>query len=207
MSCRSCLSAFALIALVGVTGCGQAGPSPMISDSSPPSSAPQVTPSESPRVDPEPSETAPGDAETDMRTPVPPVSGTRTLTLADAFNPGDWTEGSFTPTNQPAMQAMGAKINCYSDEVIEYRFSRASGQLVVSVAQDSLSDSSDATLEWGLIADGRQIESKTIAFKEVVDLKADLSGVAVVKISVHQKDSNRCSGSAGALITRILITA
>lgn len=170
----------------------------------PSSAAPVVTESPSPDASESPEST---DEATPQRSPVPPVTGTRTLTLADAFDPGDWVEGSYTPTNQSPLQAIGVGVGCYSDELVEYRFSRATGSMTVSVAQDSQSDSSDVTLEWGLIVDGRQVKSTTNSFKETAELKTDLSGVAVVKISVKQKESGNCSGQATALITQIVVTA
>lgn len=141
--------------------------------------------------------------------PIGPQNGTRTLTLADAFKPGNWKEGAFAPTGQTPAQAMAITVDCYDSHnatTMEFRFSRATGKLQFTVAQGDTSNSSDAVLEWALTVDGRQTEAKTIGFKDTAVLSTDLTGVAAVKISAKQKLDQRCTGDVTALITKAVVT-
>lgn len=135
-------------------------------------------------------------------------AGNKSLGLSDAFNPGGWTEGAYQPASTgKQQQAIAESVGCYvynSANQLEFRFASVPGTLKVAVAQELNSDSSDAQLEWSLYADGKQVDSKMIAFKESQELSTSLSGVAAVKILVKHKESN-CTGSATALITAISV--
>lgn len=68
-----------------------------------------------------------------------PGSGDKELVLADAFNPGDWTEGSYTPANETVpVRAMATEVYCNSRQIkeLEYRFAQVQGRLTAQVAQD-----------------------------------------------------------------------
>ena len=135
------------------------------------------------------------------------------MLLDDAFNPGYWKTGSYTPANEtkPVADAMAIEVGCETKarepQYIEYRFSQVHGKLTVSVAQDINSKNSDHHLEFSLVANGRQVQATTINFTEKKDLPIDLAGVTVLKIGVRESPgSKKCPDStATALITRILL--
>lgn len=138
--------------------------------------------------------------------PPPTGTGTRILTLADVFEPGQWTEGSYQPAGAAnQIQAMGVSLYCGSeDQTMELRFNGQTSKLVANVAQDFRSPSSDHTLEFSAKADGRQIVTKAIQFKGSAELVVPLSGVAVVQLAAKSTGS-ACSGSATALITKLSV--
>lgn len=129
----------------------------------------------------------------------------RTLTKSDAFSAENWDEGSYQPVNQPQeMQALAAVAGCrYGAEELEFRFAQNAGSLTFQVAQDMSSKSSEEILEWALVVDGRQVETKKIAFKDSVELTTPLTGVAVVKLQVNNPEP--CSSSAIGLVTKAVI--
>jgi hypothetical protein len=141
-----------------------------------------------------------------------PGSGKKELVLADAFNPGDWTEGSYTPANETtAIKAMAAEVYCNTRQAkeLEYRFAQVQGRLTVQVAQDMRSASPDMELEFSLTADGRQVDVKNAEFTGKPELSTDLAGVTVLKIGVKPVPGNskQCTGSdtTNALITNVVI--
>lgn len=141
-----------------------------------------------------------------------PGSGKKELVLADAFKPGDWTEGSYTPANETeAVKAMAAEVSCSARQAkeLEYRFAQVQGRLTVQVAQDMRSVNPDMELEFALTADGRQVDVKNAEFTGKPELSTDLAGVTVLKIGVKPAPgtSNQCKGgnSANALITSAVI--
>lgn len=137
------------------------------------------------------------------------------LLLSDAFDKGEWTEGSYTPANETATvnNALAYKMYCRSNasvQWVEYRFAQVTGRLHVAVAQDMRSEASDVELEFSLEADGRQIEAKNINFTGKAELSTDLAGVTVLKIGVRPAPGTRCNSTSKtitALITSIAITS
>lgn len=129
----------------------------------------------------------------------------RVLTMADAFSAENWEEASFQPVNQSEnIQAMAATVGCSrKGEELEFRFAQNSGELTFDLAQDMSSDSSDELLEWALEVDGRQVETKKVAFKDSAQLTTPLSGVAVVKLQLS--NPTPCTGSAVGLVTKATI--
>lgn len=139
-----------------------------------------------------------------------PGASRQVLLLSDAFDKGDWTEGSYTPANETETvnNAMALKLYCgdRSIEWVEYRFAQMTGRIQVQVAQDMRSEASDAELEFSLEADGRKTEAKNINFKGKAELSTDLAGVTVLKIGVRSAPNNPCrSKYVNALITSIVI--
>lgn len=184
--------------------------------------APTAAPQTSAPVTPTPSPTDPtaavGNATPQSAQPSgPPIvvaspgSGRRELVLADAFDPGDWTEGSYTPANETtAVRAMATQVRCRTSrpETLEFRFAQVQGRLMVQVAQDMRSDSPDFELEFSLTADGRQVDVKNADFKGKPELSADLAGITVLRIGVQAAPgtaNSGCEGSANALITSIVV--
>lgn len=141
-----------------------------------------------------------------------PGVGSKELVLADAFDAGEWTEGSYTPANQTAAtRAMAAEVTCWSRDpkLLEYRFAQVQGRLRAQVAQDMRSPSPDVELEFSLIADGRQVDVKNADFKGQPELSADLAGVTVLRIGVKPApgtaDQCRNADTATALITSVIV--
>lgn len=141
-----------------------------------------------------------------------PGSGEKELVLADAFNAGDWTEGSYTPANETAaVRAMATEVYCNSRQSkdVEYRFAQVEGRLTVQVAQDMRSASPDMELEFSLTADGRQVDVKNADFKGKPELSTELAGVTVLRIGVKPAPgmSGQCKSSqaANALLTSVVI--
>ncbi len=134
---------------------------------------------------------------------------TRELLRADAFDPGDWEEGSHQIAGKSEqIQAMAATLGCSGGnmEQIEFRFAETTGTLKVDVAQDMRSESSSGLIEFSLVVDGRQVQTKSIGFKETEQLTTDLANVTVVQIQAHEIGEDCTSGkSAVALITRAAV--
>ncbi len=175
-------------------------PSATLSDSASPDPSATPTDSAGPDATPQPSG-APG-------TPglISVDAGQQTqLTMANAFRSDGWTEGSYqTPGATAPVQALGAVVNCNQGTAeLEYRFSTSRGQAKVTVAQDALSDSSDNTLEFLLVADGKQVASKTVTFKQTAELAASVNGVTALKVVARTKGA--CTNSSTALITKAFI--
>lgn len=129
----------------------------------------------------------------------------RTLHLTDAHGADRaWSEAGFQPVGsaQPR-QAIGAMVYCPGDAELEFRFAQKEGTFKATVAQDMNSKSSTEDLEWALVVDGRQIETKRIAFKDSAEFTTPLSGVAVVQLVV--KNARPCKAQATALVTSAVI--
>lgn len=137
----------------------------------------------------------------------------RTLGLADAFDRSDWEEGNFTPVGSTTdAQALAATVNCSSSRprVLEFRFSGTDGYtLRASVAQELHSPNPSATLEFALVLDDRQTSTKSIKFKQSAELTADLTGVAVVQLTVKHPDGvdELCEKPITALVTKLVMTS
>lgn len=176
-----------------------ATPSPPIdTTSAEPTASASPTPTSTPTDDDSP-DPSPG------VTVVGPGSATTRLTLAQAVSSEGWDERSYTPVGSDPMQAMGAVIGCYDEREVEFRFNQRRGTFRAEVAQDQNSQSSDQTVEFALIVDGSQLDTRRIGFKESQFLGTDLAGVAVVKVRASLAD-DRCSGkSVTALITSVTI--
>lgn len=130
----------------------------------------------------------------------PPRGGSMELGLADAKNASDWREGNFqVPGESEALTAMGATLYCRDTADLEFRFAKQSGDVVFKVAQDLDSDSSAVVFEFSLLANGRTVDSKQIAFDQSAELKAPLTGVSAVILRVGT--TKDCSGRATALVT------
>lgn len=130
----------------------------------------------------------------------------RKLTRADAFSAEYFEERSFQPVGRAnEVQALGATANCNSSlaRELEFRFAENQGDLTFEVAQEMSSPSSEENLEWGLVVDGRQVETKKIAFKESAEFTTSLAGVAVVKLQL--RNPSPCSGQAIGLVTKAVI--
>lgn len=130
----------------------------------------------------------------------------RTLTKADAFAAQNWDEGSYQAVGQAQTgQAIAYAVACdYGTNPLEFRFSQNQGTLKFVVAQAMNSRSSAEKQEWALIVDGRQVQTKSISFKDSVEITTPLSGVAVVQLKVSEP--RPCSGSSIGLITSAVIT-
>lgn len=169
------------------------------------------TPSESPTPEPTASQTHSATAMPTASPSGPQVisvrpGAERRLTKSDAFSADGWQESSFQPVGRAdAVQALGSSVTCRASgpRELEFRFAENQGTLTFEVAQAMSSPSSEESLEWALVVDGRQIETKRIAFKETAEFMASLTGVAVVKLQV--KNPSPCSGHAIGLVTRAVI--
>ncbi len=132
--------------------------------------------------------------------------GTVALGTANAFHADGWTLGDYQPAAAPARtQALAATINCNAPgQELEYRFAPTNATLKVSVAQDVLSVSSDNTIDFQIVADGKSVAEKALTFKQTADLSAPLTGVTVVKIVA--KSTGACTTSSTALVTKAVVS-
>lgn len=208
-------TAVGLLLLMFVAACG-ADPTGPTADqpTSPPVTSEPATPTP---VSPSPTAETPPTVVSGSATPTgPPIvvanPGERrqTLLLSDAFDKGEWVEGSYTPANETTTvnNAMAVDIYCGSKTVksIEYCFAQMTGTIQIAVAQDMRSEASDAELEFSLMTDGRQIEAKNIDFTGKAVLSADLAGVTVLKVGVRPTAEGACQRqNVNALITSIVI--
>lgn len=191
----------------------------------PPSAAPVATPTVT-ATTPTPTTPTPATTSTSSVTPSssgtptgPPIvvsspgSGKQVLLLADAFDKGQWEEGSYTPANETAAvkNAMAISVRCTDDRLkpLEYRFAQVRGKITVQVAQDMRSTNPDLELEFALVADGRQLEAKNVKFKDKAELTTDLAGVTVLRIGVRAAPAMARScpkyEPANALITSVTV--
>ena len=171
-----------------------------------PSPSPSPTPS---ATTPTPTTPTPAPASADPTGPqvirVTP-GAERRLTRSDAFSAEYFEERSFQPVGRGnEVQALGATANCNSSwaRELEFRFAENQGDLTFEVAQEMSSPSSEENLEWALVVDGRQVETKKIAFKETAEFTTSLVGVAVVKLQL--RNPSPCSGQAIGLVTKAVI--
>lgn len=127
------------------------------------------------------------------------------LSTDNAFHANGWTLGTYLPAASTVpVEALAATVNCDADgQEMEYRFSPTYGTLRVAVAQDILSDSSDNTVNFQLVADGKVVAEKAIKFKQSGDLSMSLSGVTVVKLVASTKGA--CKTSSVALLTNATV--
>lgn len=135
-----------------------------------------------------------------------PVGSTVTLGLGNAFRSDGWAQGNFQPAGAASASPMlGATVNCNTTgPELEYRFAATRGTLKISVAQDVMSVSSDNTVDFVLLADGKAVAEKPVTFKQAADLSAPLTGVTVVKVVA--KTTGTCTTSSTALITKATVT-
>lgn len=129
------------------------------------------------------------------------------LGLDNAFHHDGWVAGSYQPAAAASkVPALASTVNCgETGPALEFRLLPTSGTVRITAAQDLMSDSSDNTLTVQLIADGKVVGEKPLAFKETAEMTAPLSGVTVLKIVSTAKTP--CRTSSVALITRALIQA
>lgn len=133
-------------------------------------------------------------------------SGKQSLSLADAQATNSWEEGSFdVPKMREPVQAIATNVGCYSDRTLEFRFSLESGQLNVTAAQSQDSRSSSVVLQFSLLADGRSVDVKKVAFDQQAVLTTQLDGVSVVKVHVERVDSPGSCDETTALLTSVEI--
>lgn len=192
------------VLLTACAGPGAGTPSPTVS-----ATAEATAPTPSPTSPPTPSNSPTATSST--ATPDGPqvISVTpgaeRRLTRSDAFSAEYWEERSFQPVGQAQeVQALGTTADCrMTARELEFRFAENAGDLTFEVAQSMSSPSSEESLEWALVVDGRQVETKMIAFKETAEFATSLAGVAVVKLQV--KNPTPCSGRAVGLLTKAVI--
>jgi hypothetical protein len=133
-----------------------------------------------------------------------PVSGSVELRLNDAKRADDWVEGNYqTPGADDSVTAMALALNgCGSDSgEIEFRFANQDGRLAFAVAQDLNSDRSDVVLEFAVVANGRTVDTRQIAFDQSATLEAPLTGVSAVILEVDHVSGGRGCDGATALIT------
>lgn len=123
------------------------------------------------------------------------------LTAQTAFRSDGWTDSTAQPAGAAApVPVLTAVISCLGGPPeLEYRFPPSRGTVRLVVAQDILSRSSDNTLEFLLVADGKQVATKAITFKQQAELGAPLTGVTSLKVVVRPKGA--CKDNATALIT------
>lgn len=134
-----------------------------------------------------------------------PIGTERQLSEADAASPGTWIRGTFAPAGSAApVESLAQAVLCgESPAPLEFRFADTAGTLTVGAAQAATSASSNETLTWTLVTDGRLQQTRRVAFRDAVDLTVPLAGVAKVTIQVSNQDT--CSGSATALITKAAV--
>lgn len=168
-------------------------PSPSASASVSPSPPPGQ--SESPAAAPTPSD------RTASAGPIQVPSGTvEELHLVDAFLSEGFVEGTYQPVGRPeAVRAMAAQLDRTS-AALEFRLNQSSGRMTVEVSQDILSASSNQTVDVVLLADGRQVATKTVGFKQSATLSANLGGVAALRVQATAK-----GGATTVLVTRVTV--
>ena len=130
---------------------------------------------------------------------------TVSLDLTNAFHADGWVAGLYQPAGVPSkVPALATTANCGQPGTeIEYRFAPTGGNIKVTVAQDLLSDSSDNTVLFQLVADGRAVTEKPGTFTQTAELTAPLNGVTVVKIVAVTQGT--CRSSSTALVTRAVV--
>ncbi len=203
---------------LAATGCTAApAPTPSPSVAATPSATASAAPSTaapSPSAGPSVTLGAPAPSPTETAAPggvpTPPLvtalpGSTVTLDLTNAFHSNGWVAGLHQPAGAPSkIPALATTANCGQPGTeIEYRFAPAGGNIKVTVAQDLLSDSSDNTVLFQLIADGRAVAEKPLTFKQTAELTAPLNGVTVVKIAAVTQGA--CRSSSTALVTRAVV--
>ena len=178
-----------------------ASPDPSATASWTPSPSASVSPTPSPSTSESPSAAPPPSDRTASAGPIQVPSGTvEELHLVDAFLSEGFVEGTYQPVGRPeAVRAMAAQLDRTS-AALEFRLNQSSGRMTVEVSQDILSASSNQTVDVVLLADGRQVATKTVGFKQSATLSANLGGVAALRVQATAK-----GGATTVLVTRVTV--
>ena len=178
-----------------------ASPDPSATASWTPSPSASVSPTPSPSTSESPSAAPTPSDRTASAGPIQVPSGTvEELHLVDAFLSEGFVEGTYQPVGRPeAVRAMAAQLDRTS-AALEFRLNQSSGRMTVEVSQDILSASSNQTVDVVLLADGRQVATKTVGFKQSATLSANLGGVAALRVQATAK-----GGATTVLVTRVTV--
>lgn len=178
-----------------------ANPDPGATASWTPSPSASVSPTPSPSTSESPSAAPTPSDRTASAGPIQVPSGTvEELHLVDAFLSEGFVEGTYQPVGRPeAVRAMAAQLDKTS-AALEFRLNQSSGRMTVEVSQDILSASSNQTVDVVLLADGRQVATKTVGFKQSATLSANLGGVAALRVQATAK-----GGATTVLVTRVTV--
>lgn len=178
-----------------------ASPDPSATASWTPSPSASVSPTPSPSTSESPSAAPTPSDRTASAGPIQVPSGTvEELHLVDAFLSEGFVEGTYQPVGRPeAVRAMAAQLDKTS-AALEFRLNQSSGRMTVEVSQDILSASSNQTVDVVLLADGRQVATKTVGFKQSATLSANLGGVAALRVQATAK-----GGATTVLVTRVTV--
>ena len=178
-----------------------ANPDPGATASWTPSPSASVSPTPSPSTSESPSAAPTPSDRTASAGPIQVPSGTvEELHLVDAFLSEGFVEGTYQPVGRPeAVRAMAAQLDMQPG-MNPGRTIQSSGRMTVEVSQDILSASSNQTVDVVLLADGRQVATKTVGFKQSATLSANLGGVAALRVQATAK-----GGATTVLVTRVTV--
>lgn len=97
---------------------------------------------------------------------------------------------------------MSTVLQCQDSRFLEFRPPNT-GTLHVFLAQAKASRSSDLTLEYQVLTNGRPASVHTLAFGQTADVVLPLGGVDAVTIRVEI--AGKCGGSVTAFVTLTIV--
>ena len=108
------------------------------------------------------------------------------LVLAEVFASVGWEEGPVSvPKHSGTIQGTFSRMGCGVQQNLELRFADQSGILKIDLAQALDSQTSGATLEFKLLADGRLVDTTLVKFNGQGHLETDLTGVSAVRMEAR----------------------
>lgn len=143
----------------------------------------------------------------------PPVVGPQVskLTLGNAFDSEDWESVEDQWPGQPASRAVWRTSNYVgrSTKYLRFRVNGATGTLSLQLAQGIQTECIAHQAKFTLKADGNEVGTKTIDFKEQDSLEVDLAGKNDILLEVKslRPKGNDCYGKIYPLVTKAEIVA
>nr|NLI48954.1 hypothetical protein [Propionibacterium sp.] len=129
----------------------------------------------------------------------------RHLNRDDAVQANLWVQGPAQPVGSTGwIYALANTVGCQAtSSPLEFRFAQTQGTLTLGVAQSAGSRSSTEKLDWIVLVDGRQAQTRTIGFTEAAELVIPLAGVSSVQIVLT--NPSPCQGMATGLVTKAVV--
>lgn len=130
----------------------------------------------------------------------------RALTGVDAASLGGWVQGAFRPVGYASyIEALAYPVGCGTTAApLELHFANTSGSLVIGLAQAIDSPSSADKLTLSVLADGRQVQSVVLGYRDAPDVTIPLAGVSTLQLVASNPAP--CTGTVTGLITKAAVS-
>ncbi len=139
--------------------------------------------------------------------PLDTEAGGRPLTLADFFMPDSyWEEERYDVADRKDVLGIGRPISCSSEAELELRLANNFETLAFSVGQANDSASSEESVSVEVLANGAQVEIRSVPFNQVQSFEIPVTGVNALRIvMIADRDTSSCDDNATAVLTDITV--